>query len=104
MLSINEQSALFLTFTFTDENGAPLIPTSADWRLDDLTNDVEVVPWTSLTPASTIQVTVSAQDNLIATQTNVHEKRVATVRMNEGLSTEANERKFYRIKNLKGVT
>lgn len=102
---INEQSALFLTFTFTDENGDPIVPSTIEWRLDDITNDTEVVGWTNIgSPATSVNVTISAQNNLISNQDNVYETRRVTVRIDEGQSTEGNQEKEYRIKNLHGTT
>lgn len=104
MLTIDEASALFMTLTFTDENDLPIVPATVKWRLDDLTNGVEVKAWTALTPASTITFTISALDNAIAVQTNVLENREALVRVNEGLATQAHEHKLYRIENHTGAT
>lgn len=37
---------IFLDLTFLDHSGYPIIPTSFGYRVDDLTNAVNVIPWT----------------------------------------------------------
>jgi len=104
---VNENSTLFLTFTFTDEVGDPVVPTSIDWRVDNIDdphNPVQILDWAVVgVPAASVGIQVPAAQNGITDQTNVLEKRVVTVRMNDGLSSEAHDSKNYLIKNLKAA-
>jgi hypothetical protein len=89
---------------FTDEDGDPLIPNTVDWRLDDKTNDTELVAWTSLVgPASTMVVTVPGSNNIIDDETHVVEKHVFGVRVDEGLAGEAYSELLYNVANLHGA-
>ena len=101
---VNEQSALFLRFSFFDEADSPIEPATIEWRVDDITNGVEVVDWTSIvTPNEVVVVSVSGQTNLIADQSHTFELRRVTVRIDDGLATESSQEKYYRLKNLGGV-
>lgn len=109
MCTVNENSALFLTFSFADENDVPIVPNSIDWRIDDVTdkhNPIEITAWTPVgVPATSVDIQVPASSNAISTaNTNkVFELRVVRVRMDDGQSTEAHNQKFYRVKNLVGA-
>lgn len=104
LISVNEKSPIRMTMVFTDEDGAPLTPTTVDWRLDDKTNGTEIVAWTSLPgPASTMTKTVPGTDNLIDDDTHVVEKQVFGVRVDEGLAGEAYADLTYNVANLHGV-
>lgn len=105
MLSVNEKSPLFMTIVFTDEVGDPLIPTTVEWRLDDKTKGVEVVPWTTLTsPASTMTMTIPASDNTIEDEANVTEKMAFGIRADDGLPGESHTEFQYNLINLTGPT
>ncbi len=92
-----------MTMVFTDEDNLPLVPSTVDWRLDDKTNDVEVVAWTSLAgPASTMVITVPGSNNLIDDEEHVVEKHTFGVRVDDGLVGEAYAELTYNVANLSG--
>jgi len=101
---INELSSLFLTFSFTDEIGDPVVPNSIDWRVDNVNDPhapVEVLDWASVAvPASAVSVQIPGASNSISDATKNKEKRLVTVRMNSALSTQAFDDKPYIIRNL----
>lgn len=105
--SVNERSPIFITITFTDESGNPVTPTTVDWRLDDVTDNVttQIVDWTNLpSPASTMQVTVPGSNNNIVDEDHNTEQRVFGVRVDDGLQTEGYSQKQYNVLNLVGPT
>ncbi len=105
MLSVNEKSPVFMTLTFKDENGADLVPTTVDWRLDDIVDGIktEIVAWTSLSsPASTMNVTVPGSDNDITDETHVSERKAFGVRVDDGLAAEGYAESQYNVLNLHG--
>lgn len=105
MITVNEKSPLFMTMKFEDENKLPLVPTTVEWRLDDKTNDVEVVPWTALpSPASTMNITIPGSDNLIANEKSVQELQVFGIRVDDGLPGEGHAEHAYNVLNLSGPT
>jgi len=105
MLTVNEKSPIFMTVNFTDENGAPLVPTSVDWRLDDMTNNTEIVPWTVFAgPASTMTLTILGSNNVIDNQVHVKELHVFGIRVDDGLPGEGYSELSYNVLNLIGPT
>ena len=89
---------------FTDADGVPVVPTTVDYRLDDLTNDAEVVAWTPLAaPASSMNFTIPADDNVIGDDSHLSEVRQVVVRVDDGLASEGHEDKVYDLINLQGV-
>lgn len=92
-----------MTMVFKDEDDAPLIPSTVDWRLDDKTNNEEIQPWTSLpAPASTMTFSVAGDKNVINDETNVKEMHVFGIRVDEGLPGEAYSELLYNVVNLIG--
>ncbi len=105
MLLVNEKSPLRMTMVFTDFDGDPLVPTTVEWRLDDKTNDAQVVPWTVLaSPADTMTVVIPADNNIIADEVNVKELQIFGVRVDDGLAGEAHTEYAYNVLNLSGPT
>jgi hypothetical protein len=43
---------VFVTFTFLDQTGTPVTPSSINYQLDDITNDVNMLPATIVTPTA----------------------------------------------------
>ncbi len=101
--TVKERSPLFMTLVFKDENGAPLVPTTVEWRLDDRESDTEIIPWTILaSPAATMAVTIPGINNTIVTETNIRERRTFGIRLNDGLPAEAHDQLHYHVLNLFG--
>jgi hypothetical protein len=104
---VNEGSAAFFTFTFTDEAGDPVVPITVDWRLDDITDGdhtpTQIADWASLTPASSVSLTSPGSNQDILDSTHNREERVLTVRIDEGQNTQAYEKHYFRVKNLHGA-
>lgn len=101
--TVNEQSPLCITLTFTDENGDPLIPSTVDWRLDDTELDAEVVGWTPLiSMASTMTMTIAADNNVIVNESKTREARMYGVRINNTMQSEAHAEFKYHVLNLVG--
>lgn len=101
--TVNERSPLYMTVAFTDENGDPLVPSSVEWRLDDLELETTIVDWTNLpAPSSTMSVVIGATKNTIVDEDNVREERMFGVRVDNGLDTEAHAEYKYHVINLRG--
>ena len=102
MQTVNEKSPIFVTFTFTDENGVPLAPTTADWRLDEA-DGTQIVDWTAIpSPTDSENITIPGSNNVIVDQKHVKEVKVIGVRVDEGLPGEAHNAIRYNVKNLVG--
>jgi hypothetical protein len=100
---VNEDSTAYLTVTFLDKDGTAAVPSSASYRIDCLTNASEVKDDTVLTPASSIEITLSAADNAIITQTNAIERRLVTVFATYGASDGVKDEYEYNVQNMRKV-
>lgn len=104
---VNELSSLFLTFTFEDEVGDDLVPSTIDWRIDNVNDPhapVEVTSWTAVVGmASSVAIQIPGSSNNISDQDLGYENRLVTVRMDSTLSTQAYQDKEYLIQNLRAT-
>jgi hypothetical protein len=105
MKPVNEASASTFLVKFYDEDGNPFTPTSARWRLRNLTNKRLVQDWTTITPTTTqASITVPASLNLILNDRNTYEEQVVSIQAEPGLDGQFSDEIRYKIKNLKGFT
>jgi hypothetical protein len=78
--TINEQSTSYLTVQFTDKTGVPASPITLTYRIDCISSGTAVVPETALTPGTSVEITITAAQNVIVDTTNAKElKRVTLV-------------------------
>ena len=101
---INEGSTSYLTVTFYDKDGGYEAPTTVTYKIWCITNDKEVRAVTSLTPASSIEITLTPTDNSIISQSNALETRLVTIEASYGVDDEINDEYEYDVKNLRKVT
>jgi hypothetical protein len=101
---INEFTTEPIIVTFKDEDGDPITPTSAKWRVDDVRSGTEVRAWTVLTVASIITLQLLAADTTILNVNNHTEEREVTV----SAEFTGNKRQTltvnYEIRNLRFLT
>lgn len=100
---VNEGSTAYLTVAFTDKNGAAAAPTTVTYRIDCLTNGTEVKDDTSLSPGTSVEITITATENAIISQSNALEKRVVTVIGSYGTGDAVKNEYQYWVKNLSKV-
>lgn len=76
---INEASECYAVCAYKDENGVAFTPNGVRYRVDDITNGVIIVPWTSISGLSTSnRVTITAtQNNMSAGKRNRETRQVA---------------------------
>ena len=104
MRVFNEKSSVTVTATPFDVDGIAYTPTTARYKVNDCRSGNELVAWTSLTPSTSMEITVPGSVNTIVNDRNAKETKVITVNTDNGLSTEHNEDYTYAIKNLRFVT
>jgi hypothetical protein len=106
LFDVNEESNLPITVTVTDSAGVAATPTAFNWSLS--TRDGTIVNSrtnVSETPASTVVVTLAADDLQILDQTNDREYRLFTVETDEGdADIPVKMQLEFWVKNLKVVT
>lgn len=102
MDSVNENSTAYLTVAFADKTGAPAVPTSATYRIDDITNNVPIRASTALTPAASIEITLAPGDNAIAGRASeIH--RVTVTAQYGGAGDAVSNEYDYQVNNLRYI-
>lgn len=98
--TFNELSQVTFTVRPVDKDGDLFTPTTAKYRVDDLDSKAELVAWTTLTPSTEMTVTVPGSAHDIKQTSRRRERKVLTVKLDDGLSSEHNEQQIYWIRNL----
>lgn len=97
-----EESACFVKVNFIDEDGDPFVPTSAQYRLDDVASATQILAWTPITPlGSSVLITVSApQNKLIGRPLETHQ---CVVQLVDGYGNVDNVRVTWEIVQVVGL-
>jgi hypothetical protein len=105
MLLISESSRQKFRISFLDEAYQLFVPGSIRYRLDDQSDTSQlttVLDWQSVTPDSTVEITIPASANDILNDQNAYETRVLTVQSDYGTDNQLSEDLTYRVRNLSG--
>jgi hypothetical protein len=102
MYSVNEQTTMTVTLDFSDENGDAVTPNEAQYRLDDIASDEEIIGWTVFEPlTSSHDVVISYTENAIINAALEYEKKRLTVSFTYGLDNKkATAEYIYAVKNM----
>ena len=98
---VNEGTSAFMPIVPKDTAGDAVTPTSMSYRIDCETTGTAIKAATSLTPDTSVAVTVTPNENRIITAANIEEVRVMTVQCVYSASTDEIQEQFrWRVKNL----
>ena len=97
-LSYSEGASMVATAYFR-EGEASEVPTTASYRIDCITTGKELQDWTTLTPAASIAIAVTATHNALQNQSNKIEKKQITVARNPDLATQVRRTKTWKVVN-----
>lgn len=100
---VPERSRASFRATFVAENDQVFTPTAVRYRVDSQDGTV-LVDWTSLTPASSITITVAASANRILNDANAAEVKIITIQSDYGTDNQMSEELQYQVVNLVGFT
>jgi hypothetical protein len=106
MIYVNESSACTVRARFFNETGDLVTPSSARYLIRDISNGRIVRDWTSVAPAATVDIQVTASDNDIyehARPNRRFEKRVVTVQADPGDPTQRTDEIEYWVRDLRGI-
>lgn len=98
----HERSSFTATVYFRNSSDAAEAPTTVDYRIDGLTTDTAITGWTSVTPATSVSISVTPTENRVINNRNRLERRQITVSANRGLSTETRDIVMYKVINNRG--
>ena len=107
----NERSTPVTRITFKDDNGDPVVPAAAFYRIDDVGSGTEVRGETEIiipSPATAeADIRWSQADTTILDESNAYETRLMTVWWTYGNDSPPNQgssQYYLNIKNLFGMT
>jgi len=103
MKPVNEDSACHFIVKFHNTDGQPFTPTSAQWRLRDVSNSKILQDWTPISSlAEEITIQVAATLNVINNDRLPYQEQALAVQADTGLPTQYSEEIRYKVKNLQG--
>lgn len=100
----NEGQSFTANFKFFDSSYVPSSPTTLRYRIDCLATRSTVRDWTTVTPAVSVNIAVSPDDNEIQNTSNKRERKQMVVQTNYGTASQGVETKEWDVLNLQGVT
>ena len=99
---VREGSVCTIRARFFNDQKTPAVPTTARYRLRDVTNNRTIVDWTDITPATSVVITVSPESNAIYRDNVAFQENALVVQADYGLSTQWTDEYRYQITNLRG--
>lgn len=96
---VNEGSYVNATAYFRQSDAATT-PTSAEYKVFNLSTWETTTDWTALSPAGSVSINVLAD---VRCESSRQERYELIVRADSGLSTQAVGRREYRVRNLRGL-
>lgn len=101
---VKERSAITVTAYFRDAADAAEAPTTIHYRIDDLSTNVRITDWTSVSAASSASISITAAENKINNHWNEFERRQITVSADKGLDGETRDTATWLVENIGGFT
>jgi hypothetical protein len=105
---VNERTSFPVTVAFSNEDGNPVTPDLATYRIDDEASRTNIAPVTSVGSLDTsIDILVTSEQNLILRSRRDSEVRIVTVEFDYTSATfgamHGTSQYRYRLINLRGV-
>ena len=101
---VNENSTAYLTLTFKDKNGNLATPQTIIYNIHCLTNGQEIKGDTNVTPASSVEITITPNENRIIDPNNKYERRLVTVTATYNANDEVTAEYEYKVLNLRYIS
>jgi len=97
-IDTNEGGTVLVTATFLDKDDVNIVPTTVTYRIDDLTNDREVLGVTTVsTPALSNTITVTPAQNALNGRTQPREIRQVTIKATDSAGAVAKQQFYYTL-------
>ncbi len=101
---VNEDTTAILTMTFKNEDGVLTAPTTAQYRIDDVSSRTQIRDWTVISPpASSVDVEITYLENAIIKQTHDLEIRRVSVKWTYATGKRGTEDFVYTLVNLNKI-
>lgn len=101
---INELTTEPIVVSFKNEDGEPIVPVSAKWRVDDVRSGTTIRDWAVLSPAASITIQLAESDTTILNVSNHTEEREVTVSATFSGNKRQTLNVNYEINNLRFLT
>jgi len=101
---IEETSFLATAYFRTRSTKAAATPTTVHYRVDDLQTGKELTDWTSVTPGTSVTISITPTHNEIQDDAAHFERKQLIVQADQGLSTQFNAKAIWQVENLHGIT
>jgi hypothetical protein len=102
---VNEKTTYRIVVEFIAEDGAPVVPSSGVYRLDDVLSGEEAIADTPFVPGgSSFVVTIPFAANEIINNSNDLEEKVFTVVAEYGVGKQCTGEYRYKVRNLLKLT
>ena len=98
-----EGSVFDATVYFRNSSDAAATPTTVHYRVDCLATGKEVTDWTSVTPGTSVTITLSTTHNAIEDKANMVEKKQLVVMSDKDLSTQTRDQAIWRVRNIENI-
>ena len=96
---IQEKSSFVATVKFRLID-ASTVPTTVRYRIDGSTTGEAIRAWTDLTPAESIDIEITPDDNKVLTNSRREERKQITIETNTDLDTQTRERAYWTVKSI----
>ena len=77
-------------------------PSTAKYRVDCLTTGKNLTAWTSLTPSTSVNISVTATENAIQDANNKTETKQLTVAADPDTASQTRSMAIWKVKNIQG--
>lgn len=78
----NEGDSFSIIAKQFDVDGSPFTPSTARYRIHDITNDRSIRSWTTITPDTEMTIYITSGDNVIISERSRLEHRQLTIQTN----------------------
>jgi hypothetical protein len=105
--AVQEGSAMTLTAKFYDDASDPWTlsaPSTVRYRIDDMDTGAGIVDWTTVSPATSVSISITGAQNALQSQSENFERHEITVQANANLSTQYSETYSWKVLNIAGIT
>ena len=104
-ITVNELTTLLVTVNFWDEDGLPVTPTSATYRIDDEGSRTAILAETAISGlAASVTLEVTTTQQAMVNANTAKEQHVLTVEWDYGSGRHGTDECAWFVKNLKGVS
>ena len=101
--TFEEGTAVTVTATFRTTSGGSFTPTTVHYALRNETANASIVDWTSVTPASSVEISISATYISLNDQTNNKETFEVTIVADKDTSTQVVKTKKFAVSNVQAL-